>query len=165
MTAITSLALDKAVNDLWDEHIDLFIKQHWTEQQKERFITLDENQAMAGTPMPYCVYTMDAPETVARMTKATESEGRQEFHQSLWTFNIYANAKNNQSPKQVAAAIADLILATFGGHPTIEPQQLNMQIGSVINVQYQTDFGRRLDDEVHQWVVRYLITTDQPMAA
>ena len=163
--SVTSLALHKAVNTVWDTSgLDWSFKKYWSVSEREQFLSLDESQAMAGTPMPYCVYSQASQETIARMTKVASATGRQEFHQSLFQFHIFANTNGTKTAKDIAGELAEEILKHFGGHPTEQPKELVLDVGSVINVQYQSDYGLKLDSNVYQWNVMYLIQTDVPMA-
>lgn len=162
---ITSLALHKAIETVWEASgLNTAFKNYWEESKRDQFIVLDEGMAMANTPMPYCVYTQEQPTTIVRMTKAEEAEGRQELHQCLWRFDIYAATRGQESAKDIAGLLASFVLEKFGGHPTVKPQALELDIGGVVLMQYQNDWPTRRDDDVYQWSITYLITTDVPMA-
>lgn len=164
--SVLSLDLDKAINAVWDDHgLDWAFKKYWVEEKRIQYLSLDETEAMAGTPMPYCVYSLTDRSVVSRMTKPTDADGRQEIHNSQLAFNIFARVIDNKSAKDIAAELAEEILKRYGGHPVDTPQNLVLETGKIISVAYQTDFGSRQDDHAHMWTVRYMIKTDEPMAA
>lgn len=164
---ITTLALHKAIMSAWDNSsLDYEFKNYWATADKTKYLAINENSALPRTPMPYCIYTDQTPSVSSRMShRVGDTQKRSEFHDHMWEFNIYANDKGGQSAKMIAGDLASKILAVFGGHPTEVPDDLTLDTGAVVNVQYDTDYGERLDDETHKWTIRYMIKTDNPMAA
>lgn len=129
--------------------------------------SLFDGAADPGCKHPYCVFMQQGGFTQSRDSGHNTSE-KHEIRDVPLEFRVHANTRRGyeRTAKQVAADLADLIMQTFGGHPTAakSPAALALTHGHVLLVQYQTDYGMREGDEEYAWVVSYLLRVDMPLA-
>ena len=164
---ITSADLMKAVETVWSEYtLDSTFKNWWTESQRSSYLTLHDQEALAGQPMPYCVVQEEASNTQGRMSSRNKT-GRFETRDVIYQFNVHARqfAGIDKGAKDIARELAEEIIKFYGGHPTVQPKQLILDNGDVLLAQYQTDYPVRTGDEEYQWIIRYLFRLDVPVAA
>lgn len=170
MTVIAAASLHKAITARWQDECDGAFKLYWQESQKTQFTTLNDEEAVAATPMPYCVYKLDPGSVVGRMSGGgTEGcANRQEIWNIPLIFNIHARQWKDvalKSAKTIAIELAGRIMASFGGHPTEVPNAIVLDTGKILIIQYQNDYGGRTGDEEYSWMVNYICQVDMPVAA
>jgi hypothetical protein len=126
-----------------------------------QFLTLEDTTAPPGQPWPYCIYELSGPRTSARMSGASGGL-RNEIHDYPIKLSIYARPIENdsRSEKEIAAALAALVMGVYGGHPNVIPQALSLDNGGTLPVIYQNDAGVRVGDDEYLWMVNYLIRAD-----
>lgn len=162
--SIQAAALHKAVASVWSSSgLENGFKQYWPTADKTKYLSLNDGEASPGTPFPYCVFETSIGTVTNRM-----SGGRNRkyiIRDIPWMFHIFATETQDKSAKEYAAFLAEALMMVYGGIPgLIKPQQLTMDNGSAINMQFSGDYGLRVGDSEHRWTVEYLIKTDQPIA-
>lgn len=159
--AIGAADLDKAVYSLWQSAgLDTEFKAYWSIADRTEFLSLNDNEGAPAQPFPFCAFEHEPSRTSMRMSSV--SGGTHEIRDSLWQFAIHAKNTSSNSAKVVAAALAELVMAVFGGHPTIAPQSVQLDSGCLVICQYQTDYGVREGDDHYSWFIRYLFRVDVP---
>jgi len=157
-----SADLHKAVAALWvSSGLGASFESHWS--STDDHITLNDTEAAPGTPFPYAIYDSPEPNIVARMVGHSTSE-KHHIKDAEISFRVFAQQTADKSAKELASELAGEIMAAFGGHPTTSPTALTLDNGVVLINQYQSDFGIRVDDEVHMWTVKYIFKLDIPVA-
>ena len=161
---VGSADLHKAVAAIWaSSGLEALFEGYWTVAQQADYITLNDGEAAPGTPLPYVVYDAPEPNIVSRMTGHSASE-KHHVRDAEISFRVFAEQTDDDSAKEFASDLAAEIMEVFGGHPTETPSSLTLDNGVVLINQYQSDFGVRVDDEVHLWTVRYIFKLDIPVA-
>lgn len=165
--SILSAALHKAMIASWDAQLDWEFKKYWSQSDREDFLALEDQEAAADQPFPFCIFEQFEGSTLERSTGPTSNEGRQETHELPWQFRVYARTHDagGDTAKDIAAHLAAEITKRYGGHPTVKPKTMLLDQGGVLLVQYDTDFGMRQGEEEHMWQVNYNVRLDVPMAA
>lgn len=165
--SVLAVELDEAIATAWDAaSLDDQFTTYWAAGQSAEFAVLNDQEAGPGTPMPYCVYSSEGTSVATRMTQTPDdTANRREFHNIPIEFHVHARAAGGSSAKAIATTLAEEIMKVFGGHPTSAPSTLSLTNGSILNVQFQNDFGVREGTEEYQWVVKYLCQVDVVMAA
>lgn len=164
--SIASAAIHEAIADAWaDYDIDNEFTQYWTAAQQAAFTSLNDGEAAPGQPYPYCVYEGLSGTISSRMSGHSAIE-KHIIREIPWVFRVHAATMtgDSRSAKAIAASLIEVILKRFGGHPTLAPSQLTSSSGSIINMQYQSDYGLRTGDNEYQWTIEYLIVADVPVA-
>jgi len=153
----------KAVASLWeDEGLDTKFKSYWSVADQTRFTSLNDGQAPPNQPFPYCVFESTSPDIVTRMS--ADGSNKRYVNDNPWTFFVYAKQTDVLTAKEFAIALANEILKVFGGHPTQAPASLpELDNGSIVIIQYRSDYGERQADDIHLWTVEYNIRTDVPV--
>ena len=165
MTA--SLDLAKAINAVWDDNnLDWEFKKLWNSSKREGFEVLHDQMAGPDQPFPYMVIREETPNTTARMTEVETGENKREIREIIYQFNIHTRQFEgvDRTAKQIAGELASYVMQFYGGHPTVKPKQLELDSGSVLLAQYQTDYGVMTGEEEQQWIIRYLFRLDVPIA-
>jgi len=153
----------KSIQSAWSAHgIDWEFKKYWVEADRTEYETIHDQEATPTQPFPYCVYEL------ATLLVESRDSGHDvtEKHQTLnipCDFKVYAKKTGNQSPKVVAAALAEVLLGKFGGHPTVKPVQLVLDNGNVLLMQYQSEMSIREGDDEYSWMISYSIKVDVPV--
>ena len=161
--AIGAADLHKAVSALWaSAGLDTEFKSYWSVADRSEFLTLNDGEGSPAQPLPHCVFQSDPGRTSIRMS-GVETALR-EIRDTSWEFKVYAKVTLSSSAKTVAAALAELIMAVFGGHPTVAPQAITLDNGCLVICQFQTDYGMREADDQYSWTIRYLFRIDVPQA-
>jgi hypothetical protein len=154
--------LHKAVAALWTSSgLEASFESHWASTTDH--VTLNDGEAAPGTPFPYTVYDAPEPEIVARMSGHSTNE-KHHIRDLPFIFRVFAQQTSTKSAKELASELAGEIMAVFGGHPTTSPTAMTLDNGVVLIGQYQSDYGVKVDDEVHQWIVDYIFKLDIPVA-
>ena len=163
---VCSADLAKSINTVWDDStLDAAFRALWDSSvDPDEFPVLNDQEAMPGQPFPYCVFEASAGTTTDRM-----SGGRtaiREIRDVPVEFRVHARAVDGDSrtAKEIAAALAEMVVAQFGGHPTIPPQVLVLGNGNFLLAQYVGDWGIRTGDQEYMWIASYLIRLDIPVA-
>lgn len=158
--SVASAELHAAVGTLWQSAgIDDVFRSYWDPSEKDSFVSLNDTQAAPKQPFPYCVFVISGGDVTTRMTGHVKDEVHQ-IRDVLLTFTVYAKSVSNYSAKELAALLAQTIMAAFGGHPTETPQSLSITYGEVLLVQYTDDFGTKLGDDEYSWLVNYNLRVD-----
>lgn len=160
---ITSASIHKAIWTAWYTHIDASFIQYWDDEQKQSFVSLNDGEAAPGTPFPYCVLESLEPYPMARMTGSFNETGKRQLQKVPLRFNVYCNSlSDGRSAKLACSALAETIMLIYGGGNAVPVALVDDGNGSIVNVQYQNDFGLRLGDNEHQWMISYVIDHDFP---
>ena len=157
--------IEKAIQVIWDAHLHPAFAANWGSDTDHE--SLHDEEAEPGFEGPYCNYELGRGTTEHRMTKATESEGRQEIRSVPLEFRVFVKQTPDtpKSARQLASDLAGSIIEVFGGHPNVKPKTPTLDNGSVIQMQYQNDFGMRVGEAEHSWRINYSILVDVPVAA
>lgn len=155
--------LAKAIATGWSAWgIDNVFKSYWSVSVQSSFTSLNEGEASPGQPFPYCVFNLSEGEVATRMTGEAWNE-QQQIRDQLCSFHVFAKPITAMSAKESAAMFAELIIGLFGGHPTQQPQELELDHGAVLLQQYQRDYPIRVGDAEYEWVIDYLFRLDVPV--
>jgi len=157
--AVGSADIHKAVTTLWtDSGLNWEFQKFWAAGDRTKFTALNDAEATPDGPWPYCVFEQEAGAVQTRMTSANDDadEGG-EIQDVPFQFRVHARQVDTdaRSAKGIAAALIDLIMQKFGGHPSIKPQVMELDNGSVMTVQKLNDFGVRTGDTEYEWVLSY----------
>lgn len=155
-------ALYKGINAAWDasDLDDTFTDLGGTTP------VIHDAEATPKDSFPYCVLEEFSSTVVTRMSK-----GKLDKWQVLnvpVTFRIYAKevTDDSRTAKGIAAYLAEEVMKDFGGHPTVAARQtITLDSGNHLLTQYQTDYGMRVEDDIHCWTVSYIFKIDQPFMA
>ena len=155
--------ISSAVCRLWDgANLDDVFTAFWDADNVGAFPVLNEQQATPSSPFPYMIFEINTGRVITRMSGA----GRTKYaiQEYPFEFRIHARYTSNdtRSPKEIAAYLAGEVMAVYGGHPTIEPQEMLLDTGSVVLVQHVSDFGARTGENEYQWKLNYLAKIDVP---
>lgn len=164
--SVGSTDLHKAIVAAWDAaNLDDEFNDVWSSDEQARYPALHQDEATPGQPFPYCVYEMPAGSIVARMTGHSAGE-RHVIKDTPLHFRIYTKqiAGDSQTSKERGAELSEKVMETFGGHPTVSPDEITLDNGSHLITQYQTDYPVRMGDEEYQWNIDYTVKTDVPVA-
>ncbi len=167
LAIVTSADLHAGIASLWDSgKLDDEFTNLWAVADRTSFESLNDEEAAPGNPFPYCVFEVSPGVTTARMSGHSTNENH-EIRDVPVQFVIFTRERaspDNRTAKRIAADLAAEVMAIFGGHPTLRPTVPTLSNGSVLIMQYQTDYGARTGDSEHSWVVKYLARLDVPMA-
>lgn len=158
-----SAALHKAITDRWEAGaLDAKFTAYWPAGKTDEFVVLEDAEAGAGQPWPYCVFmiTDTAPKTF--MTGADHTH--KQIRESPLEFHIFARQVGETPAKALAALLALEVMAVFGGHPTQPSANPRSLGGGIILVKYNGDFPVRVGDDEYKWMVRYHIKQDITVA-
>jgi len=160
---IGSRDVHEAVATAWDSaDLDDLFTAYWGGDDSDDFLVLNDQEAAPEQPFPYCIFNQEEPIVVNRMSGTLSA--RREVRDIIWEFRVYAKTVDSTAAKDVAGALAEEIMKVFGGHPTETPSALSLDTGQHLITQYLTDYGMRLGDSEHYWLVRYLFRVDVPVA-
>jgi len=163
MTVATA-DLHKAINTAWDASgLNALFQAYWTAAEMARFVVLNDQEAAAGQPYPYCVVGQSSSVNISRMSGGVNT--LRVVRDVTLRFDIYAGQETGKTAKEVAAELGEELIKVFGGHPTVAATgAIILTNGKHLITQYQNDFGIRIDDNEYQWVVEYLFRIDVPVA-
>ena len=157
-----------AIASAWDDSgLDVTFQALWgSDVVADNFQVLHDQEASPGQPLPYCVLDqITSSSIVSRMS--ADGYSVREIRDIPVKFNVYAKEVTNddRSAKAIAAYLVEELMKVFGGHPTVSPTgTLTLSNGNHLITQYQTDYGVRLEDGEHQWIVSYIFRLDVPVA-
>ena len=156
--------LHKAMHDAWDaNNLDnQFYGHRATGADRTEYLALYEDEASPNCPFPYCIYKSSEGEVSTRMSAPVDT-GRYEIRDIPWKFTVYARNTLNNAAKEVAASLAALIMAAFGGHPTEDPTVPEVENGCVLVVQFLREYGTRMGEDEHIWTIDYNLKLDVPV--
>lgn len=142
-------------------------KAFWSGASLTEFKALEDQEARPGQPWPYCVVMINTPSTITRMSGRETAKQRFETRELDVEFRVHAREMTgiDKSAKTIASELVEEILKVFGGHPTEEPQTVEMTHGAVLQATYLNDVALRDGDNEYHWIVRYQFTLDVPVAA
>lgn len=166
--SIGSADVVKKIVSLWGAStLDATFKAYWSASDlAENFIVLNDKIAEGVAPYPYCNFELDEPRVSGRMSGLT-SGIKQQIREYPLTFTIHArDAGGSKSAKEIAADMAEAVMAVFGGHPTTtnSVDGASLDNGGILISQYQSDFALRENIENWAWVIKYSIRADVPVA-
>ena len=164
--SIGSADLRKAINTVWDAStLDSLFTAYW-ESGVGSFIVLHDQEAAAGQPFPYCVFSVSAGTTLNRMS-GCDGNTVLEVRDLFVRFTVHAKRTTTSSDSEdvIAANLAEEIMKVYGGHPDTPPQALALDSGKHLITTYQNDFGIREGDDEYAWTVSYLFKVDVPVQA
>ncbi len=164
MTVATA-DLHRAIEAAWDAAgLDDAFKALWDDPTDVDFVVLDDQEAAAEQPFPYCVMDQTSSATTDRMSGTGDSLW--EVRDVSVSFNVQARrrAGDARTAKEIAVALAAEIMKVFGGHPVESPAELSLDNGNFLLAEYQNDFGIRTGEDEYQWRVDYLFRLDVPVA-
>ena len=70
---------------------------------------------------------------------------------------------DTRTSDEIAADLADKIMAVFGNDETANTPTLTMDVGVVTQTSYISDFGVREGDEEYRWIINYEFLIDMPV--
>jgi hypothetical protein len=160
--------LTKAIVQIWnDSDLNNKFQAFWQESKRDQFPVLNDEEAEGDHAFPYCIFNIPEPNTVTRSTAPDNRRKIREIRRGPLNFKIETKDPfAEKSAKEIAADLAAEIMRIYGGHP----EQANaldgysLDHGHILLCQYQTDFGVRSDLENWTWEIRYMVTTDVPVA-
>lgn len=163
--ATGSADLHKSLQSIWNATTlnDTF-KAYWPGGDLNEFPVLSEVEAEAAQPFPYCIYEFEEPTVSARTSSAGSS--KLEIRDVALKLTVQAKAISTASAKTIASHLAEEILKVFGGHPTQQSSvadAIDMDHGSILQIQYDRDFPVRSGDEEYTWVLKYNFKLDVPV--
>ena len=163
--AVGTADLHKVINTAWEAStLNASFQVGWSVDEIANFEVLEDGEAAPGQPFPYCTFEAAADELISRMSGESNDE-KQHIRDVPWTFNVFVKTIDGDSrtAKEIAASLAEEVLKVFGGHPTTNPTALTMDSSKHLITQLINEFGIRVDDDVHQWVVVYNFRIDVPV--
>ena len=163
--SVAGADIAKAVSALWDSSgLDAKFTAYWTAAHVAQYDVLNDMEASPQNAFPYCVFTLDAAETIARMTGAGDI--KREIRDAPLSFTIHAKQVSGdvRTAKEIAAALAEEVLKVFGGHTSVGPTEMSLDNGNFLISQYQTDYGVRTEDDIWSWIISYTLRLDIPLA-
>lgn len=156
----TAVDVHRAIAAAWEaQGLGAAFRSYWNPEQQSRFTTLNEMEAAPQTPFPYCVIEQATNTEITRMS-GTGAHGKKAIKRIPFLFHIYTKAIGSDSAKTLAAALAELVLGVYGGHPTVVPRELETTSGCVLNCQLVNDYSVKEGDSEHRWVIEYAVTYD-----
>lgn len=165
--SIGNADLCKAIVAAWGTYaLDAQFQTYWDASLRDKFPALNDAEAEASHPHPYCVFTVDKPNVNARMSYGSTIGGRH-IRDVPVEFTIYARDPGGaESAKVIAAKMAEEIMKVFGGHPTTANRidGYSLDNGNILIFQFDADYGMRIDIENYSWHVNYLARLDVPVA-
>lgn len=168
MAAIASADLHRAIMAVWNAvGIEAEFTKLWNPADIAVFSALSDTEASPKQPFPYCVFQQSPGTTTARMSGHSIGENH-EIRDIPWEFRVLAKQRANdpRDAKDIAADLVDFVMQKFGGHPTVKPPLIpQLNNGSFLISQYQTDFPIRVGDAEWSWTVQYLFRLDVPVIA
>lgn len=163
---VGSAAIHKAINSVWDDTLDSVFQAYWSADDQDEFLSLEDQEAAPSQPFPYCVYNIEGGTTTHRMSGGRVAN-RFEIHDVPVKFIVHARTITDGAltAKALAASLAEEIIKRFGGHPTEEPEEFELDNGAILITQYRNDFGVVTGADEFSWIVLYNFRLDIPMAA
>lgn len=155
--------LHKAIYELWeDQGLNAVFTNYW-DSDVGSYLVLNEGEAAAKTPLPYCVYVQETPDVDSRMS-GKEINEKQQIINVPFEFIVYAKQNSNRSAKELCAELVHAVMKVFGGSRQPSPVLPQMDNGKCIQVQYISDTPIREDDTIYSWHIRYSFKIDHVMA-
>jgi len=126
--------------------------------------TLRDASAEPDDPMPYCVMETSPSNTTDRMSGQDDANREIRDVEIIFSVNARSVDGDSRTSDEIAAYLIEEITKVFGGHPTVSPTALTLDVGNFLIAQYQDDVGIRTGDDEYQWRVTYLFRIDVPVA-
>lgn len=160
--------LSAAIVSAWRAStLDDLFKAYWSTVRPTDFVTLHDQQAGPAQPFPYCIFLQEQGRTTGRMTGHSNAvKARFETRDVPLEFRIHARSITGslRSAKSIAQELCEEVMKIYGGHPTVEPVDLQLTNGHVLQTTYEADWGIREGDHNHVWHLKYQIKVDVPVA-
>lgn len=158
--------LTQALLKSWrDSGLDNEFKSYWVDESKKtQFRVIHDTTASVGQPFPYCVFELGDPQTRMRTTGGHADRRQREYRRVSLVFNVHTRDTATEPAKNVAAFLCEKIQANFGGHPTIRPAEMSLSHGRILLFQFSSESTVRSGEQEFQWVLRYEIDVDVPVA-
>lgn len=158
--------LHEIIVTLWEASaLNAAFNSYWSASDQNEFPVLNETEAEAAQPWPYCVFHPEEPQTPVRMSGSGNS--KREIRDVPGTFKVWARYHGTSSAKSIAADLAEEILKVFGGHPTVQSaisDAVDLNHGQLLIVQYEKDFPVRMGNEEYCWTIKYNFRLDVPVS-
>ena len=130
------------------KNLNATFRSLWPANIRDDYQPLNEDDAPAGTPHPYCVFTQDPGRVVDRMSGKTRETSR-ETHAIPVQFAVHAKKTADRSAKEVARDLIKRIKSHFEW-PAVLDFSPDRHITTIIEV---PDFPVREGDEEYQWLL------------
>ena len=158
--------LKKAIVTLWNTSglEAMFVAMWDASVTAAEHAALRDSEAPPGDPLPYCVLETTIGNTVVGM--AGMGGTRREIRDQEVVFSIHARSIDGdaRTPDMIASDLAEEITKVFGGHPTVSPSVLVLDVGNFLAAFYQGDVGIKTGEDEYQCRVTYLMRIDVPVA-
>jgi len=164
--SIASTDVHQAIVTVWDNNaLEARFTDSWEVAKRTEFEALNDQEASAGQPWPYCVFEIEPGSTISRMSGHSKNENH-EIRDIPISFRVHARRLDGvaTSPKLIASDLIEEIMKIYGGHPTVKPKDLVLDNGSFLIMQYTTDWGILTGDKEFQWLLSYVVRIDVPVA-
>lgn len=141
-------------------------RDYWRAGDLSEFPVLQDAEAGAASPMPFCVWMTEQGTTTSKMS-GSSSNGRREIREIPVIFTVQARNREDlgYTAKTIAAELVGFIMSVFGGHPTIPATPIgDLANGGVLQAAYLNDYGVYTGEEEYSWAVRYSFMLDVPVA-
>lgn len=163
--SIGTADLLKAVKALWEAAgLDAEFQAFWPAGTTGE-VVLEDEQAKPGRAWPYCVLEVPEPRVTSRMSGDAARNWALRDYVLRFTVHADKSTADSRSAKEVAAHLAERVMAAFGGHPTELPRELELDNGGVPLVQHTSDYFVRDENYRVRWVITYRVQADVPVAA
>lgn len=167
-TYIGQAKLHNALVNRWaNGGLSTLFESYWAEDAIGEYTVLNDGEAGPNQPWPYCVYVLSESKPTIRMT-GPENQNWEVRDTSL-EFHIFALAIGSEGAKEVAARLAERVMARFGGHPTEHPAPVEVVGGDILIMKFMGEFGVRAEksgsEEEWKWIVKYQIRQDVQSAS
>lgn len=165
---VGSADIAKAFVTAWDlSTLDATFQALWDSgKTASDYVVLHDQEAGPDQPFPYCVMGEIQSNAVTRMGTRSANQKR-EIRDAPVTFNVFARQVDgdSRSAKEIANYLVEEVMKVFGGHSTDRPwANIILDNGEYLITQYDTDYGVMVGDEEYQWVLRYNVRADVPVA-
>jgi len=159
-----NFAIQEGLIAFWlSSGIDTQFKSLRTSATNTRHLTIHENEAPAGVPMPYAVWKID-PNTVDSRYTSTVVNKKTTLIDFPLIISIHCkngmvsgSAKNG---KEHAQDLAGFVNKCLVGDDDIAPKDFTIPRGEIVLIQYLRDFGIRTGDGEYQHTLEYNIEAE-----
>lgn len=165
--SVMSAELHQAIVTTWNASgLNAIFKTYWETTRTADYTVLNDQEAGPAQPFPYCVFQADQGNTTTKMSGRDNRKQRFEIRDVPVEFRVHTRSmKSGLTAKKIAAILMEEVTKVFGGHPTVEPQEVALTNGAVLKATFGADVGIRDGDQNYKWHIRYTFTLDVPVAA
>lgn len=130
------------IKTAWDAaSLDAAFTSRWTATSSDH-IPLQQDEAAAGTPFPYCVVRQEGGTPVVKSSHASDTSQVTIIESTLFEFEIHSDSKEE------AGTLAALVAAAFE-----DGTALTISGSCAVDVRRRQDSCQRLDDASWVWFV------------